>query len=54
MKRVEAACGQLVSDITTAALKAQGKTMSDRLRSIITVAESDLAKVNATLAPKEA
>lgn len=54
VKRVEAACSQLVSDITTGALKAQGKTMSVRLRNIITVAESDLAKVVAVLTPQEA
>ena len=54
VERIEAACGQLVSDITTGALKSQGKTMSDRLRNIITVAESDLSKVSAVLTPQEA
>lgn len=54
VKRVEAACGQLVSDLTTGALKMQGKAMSDRLRNIITVAEADLTKVAAVLAPQEA
>lgn len=53
VKRVEAACGQLVSDITTGALKAQGSNMSERLRNIITVAEADLAKMAAVL-PQEA
>ena len=47
--RVEEACGDLVSDLTTGALKQQGTNMSERLRNIITVAESDLVNVAAVL-----
>lgn len=47
--RVEAACGDLVSDLTTGALKQQGTNMSERLRNIITVAEADLVNVAAVL-----
>ena len=49
VKRVEAACGDLVSDLTTGALKQQGTNMSERLRNIITVAEADLVNVAAAL-----
>ena len=47
--RVETACGDLVSDLTTGALKQQGTNMSERLRNIITVAEADLVNVAAVL-----
>ena len=49
VKRVEACCADLVSDLTTGALKMQGTSMSDRLRNIITVAEADLANVAAAV-----
>ena len=47
IERLEAACGDLVSDLTTGALKSQGSSMSERLRNIITVAENDLSVVTA-------
>lgn len=49
VKRVEAACADLVSDLTTGALKQQGTNMSERLSNIITVAEADLVNVAAAL-----